>query len=386
MAGKRKNGEGCWGKKIIKGVQYRYYRDINGRYYYGKTEKEIKEKIKRAPSTPVKKDKSHNVTLGEYILEWLNGIKSGIELTTYNSYIDAINTRLINFKDYDIANVELSALTDKMLQEYLNALAKRYSLNSIRKTWGLIVKCLRYAEVKKDVQPLYLDVTVKTPSESNVAVKKKDIKAPTIDDINFIIEEANSFCKNGSKKYGNAAYVIILIMYTGMRVSEAIGLQWRNVNLDKKEINIDHSLAIVRDELKDGKTHYRYIEKAAKTKDSIRKIPLPDKALEAIRYFEKYRTSDNDYVCVNDKNKNHYTKRQVERTLARIVQNSQCENKSFTPHSLRHGYGSILLSKGIDIKIVSELLGHSDVSFTYNVYIDIFEKDKQNAVNLLNTI
>ncbi len=50
MAGKRKNGEGCWGKKIIKGVQYRYYRDINGRYYYGKTEKEIKEKIKRAPS------------------------------------------------------------------------------------------------------------------------------------------------------------------------------------------------------------------------------------------------------------------------------------------------------------------------------------------------
>lgn len=54
--------------------------------------------------------------------------------------------------------------------------------------------------------------------------------------------------------------------------------------------------------------------------------------------------------------------------------------------SLRHGYGSILLSMGTDIKIVSELLGHSDVSFTYNVYIDIFDRDKQDAVMKLNQI
>lgn len=386
MAGKRKNGEGCWGNKIINGITYNFYRDEYGHYYYGKTVKDVKEKLKNAPAKPKRKGKSQSTTLGKYILEWLNGIKSGIELTTYNSYIDAINTRLINFKDYDIANVELSALTDKMLQEYLNALAKKYSLNSIRKTWGLIVKCLHYAEVKKDIQPLYLDVTVKTPSESNVAIKRKDIKAPSVEDINYIIEEANSLCKNGAKKYGNAAYVIILIIYTGMRVSEAIGLQWKNVDIEKKEINIDHSLAMVREESADGQNHYRYVEKAAKTKDSIRKIPLPNKALEVIHYFEQYHTSDNDYICVNDKNRNHYTKRQIERTLERIVQNSQCKNKAFTPHSLRHGYGSILLSKGIDIKIVSELLGHSDISFTYNVYIDVFEKDKQAAVSLLNTI
>ena len=51
---------------------------------------------------------------------------------------------------------------------------------------------------------------------------------------------------------------------------------------------------------------------------------------------------------------------------------------------LRHGYGSILISKGADIKLVSELLGHSDVTFTYNVYIGIFQEDKRKAVNLLN--
>ena len=72
--------------------------------------------------------------------------------------------------------------------------------------------------------------------------------------------------------------------------------------------------------------------------------------------------------------------------MERIVNNSRCQEKNYTPHSLWHGYGSILLSMGTDIKIVSELLGHSDVSFTYNVYIGIFDRDKHDAVMKLNQI
>lgn len=102
------------------------------------------------------KSNSKGQLFGDYVLTWLENMKSGIELTTYNSYVDAINTRLINFSDYDLANVELHVLNDVMLQQYLNALAKRYSLSSIRKTWGLIKKCIRYAEVKEDIQPLHL--------------------------------------------------------------------------------------------------------------------------------------------------------------------------------------------------------------------------------------
>lgn len=55
--------------------------------------------------------------------------------------------------------------------------------------------------------------------------------------------EALATCANGSKRYGNAAYVIILIMYTGMRVSEEIGLQWKDVNIQRREIPVNQSLA-----------------------------------------------------------------------------------------------------------------------------------------------
>lgn len=386
MARKRKNGEGTWGEKTVNGKVYRFYRDANGKYFYGKTDKEIKEKIKNAPKDKNLKYGRQGVSFGDYILTWLESIKSGIELTTYNSYVDAINTRLINFTEYDLANVKMRDLNDAMLQSYLNALATRYSLNSIKKTYGLIKKCLRFAEVKKDIEPLNLDITVKMPSEANVSVKKKEISVPTVEEMDMICKEANARCNNGARKYGNASLVVVFIAYTGMRVSEAIGLQWKNINLDKKEAVIDHSLALVREENEECEKQYSHIKKGVKTADSRRVVPLPVKAVEVIRYFEKYRTSDDDFVFVNEKNQNHYTRRLIEKSLVRIVNNSKCQVKTYTPHSLRHGYGSILLSKGTDIKVVSELLGHSDVAFTYNVYIDIYEQDKQKAVEILNSI
>lgn len=386
MAGKRKNGEGTWGKKMIHGDEYVFYRNADMQYFYGKTEKEVKAKIKNssANSKSVKKSE-REVTFGEYVLSWLESTRTGIEATTYQSYLDAVNTRLINYRAYDLANVKLSELSDKMFQDYLNSLAERYSLNSIKKVWGLIKTCVQYAEAKKDIKPLYLKVTVTTPSEANVSVKKKEISVPSAEDVQRLYEEAMSICANGARKYGNAAYVITLIMYTGMRVSEAIGLQWKDVDIERREIAINQSLAMIRED-KDGESSYSYKVKAAKTKDSKRKIVLPDKALEAILYFRQYYTNEEDFVCVNAKNRNHYTRRQIERSMDRIVHNSRCQSKNYTPHSLRHGYGSILLSMGTDIKIVSELLGHSDVSFTYNVYIGIFDRDKHDAVMKLNQI
>lgn len=95
----------------------------------------------------------------------------------------------------------------------------------------------------------------------------------------------------------------------------------------RREIAINQSLAMIRDD-KEGESSYSYKVKAAKTKDSKRKIVLPDKALEAILYFRQYYTDEDDFVCVNDKNRNHYTRRQVERTMERIVNNSRCRTKT----------------------------------------------------------
>ncbi|MCH5252228.1 MAG: hypothetical protein J1F22_04580, partial [Lachnospiraceae bacterium] len=65
---KRKNGEGSWGVKTIKGKQYKYFRDAAGKYTYGKTDAEIKEKIKKAKRHQTISVKSEVVTIREYML------------------------------------------------------------------------------------------------------------------------------------------------------------------------------------------------------------------------------------------------------------------------------------------------------------------------------
>ena len=179
---KRKAGEGSWGKKTIKGVTYKYYRKqydnmSNPKYFYGKTEKEIKDKIKafeegRQSNIP---DDIKKQTFGDYIINWLQNVKqSEIKRRTYDGYEDVINSQLINYKDYDIAGKQMGSLDSDIFQKYYNSLAKKYSKASIRKNYAIVKQCIKYAGAKGHISKDIIDV-VTLPSEDMVVVKKKDI-------------------------------------------------------------------------------------------------------------------------------------------------------------------------------------------------------------------
>ena len=74
--------------------------------------------------------------------------------------------------------------------------------------------------------------------------------------------------------------------------------------------------------------------------------------------------------------------RSVQRTFTRICDEIGVKHKGI--HALRHTFGSVLVRKKVDIKVVSEILGHSDVKFTYNRYIHIINEQKAEAINLLD--
>ena len=77
------------------------------------------------------------------------------------------------------------------------------------------------------------------------------------------------------------------------------------------------------------------------------------------------------------------TRRNIFRTLEQML--SRCDaNNDLTPHALRHGFGSILLKNGVEIKTISELMGHKDIRTTYNVYIGITEQQKFDAIKTLD--
>lgn len=128
---KRKNGEGSWGVKKIGKYNYKYYRNTDGSYTYGKTEKEINQKLKEKESI----DFSLNTktTFGEYISNWLLTKRNSIEESTYSGYENMIKGELLDFKGYDLANKQIKNLSDKVFREYLEALSKVYSRATITK-------------------------------------------------------------------------------------------------------------------------------------------------------------------------------------------------------------------------------------------------------------
>lgn len=396
--GKRKNGEGSYGTKKIKGVEYRYYRDTDGKYTYGKTAKELKEKLnkknaleKEAQQSDVKTNRTY--IFSDYCMLWLKSVASDITDGTYDDYESIIKCRIKEFKDYDIGNKQIKSLTEMMLNGYLSALGKKYSRGSIDKVWTVIKQVVNYGMDEGDIPQLNLS-KVKKPREEDVAVKKKEIPFITMDDMEKLYQESFRKTSRGTDLYGNAARVIVFIMYSGVRIGEAIGLTWKYVSNDFESVRIAKSSrkVVSRDENRDaiigddGNRVYKRIQKTTKTENGIRSIPLPDRAIEALKYFyNAYPHNPDDHVFVTS-NTTPFDKRGLERTLERMLKRSDCECKEYTPHALRHGYGSILISKGVDIKIVSELLGHSDVAFTYNVYIGILKADKINAIkNVFNT-
>ena len=102
MARKRKNGEGSWGKKNFKGVPYFYYRDSNGNYTYAKSEKEVKEKLKKKEEQEHLIKSSNKLTLGEYITSWLYNKKFKESLSEKNDLKNKINQLKIENKNIEI--------------------------------------------------------------------------------------------------------------------------------------------------------------------------------------------------------------------------------------------------------------------------------------------
>lgn len=385
---RRKNGEGTWGKKTIKGVEYHYYRDADGNYTYGKTTKLVKEKLKEKKSFIKKSSPEiilnnvgviNETTFGEYVKTWLK-TRTDVEKTTLQSYENALEKRFYKFKHYNIADKQLKSITSEMLQRYLDILAEYYSRNTILKTWSPIKQALLYGIKKKELDSDVL-VDLKIPKEHNCQVKTKEIEVIEDVHVEMLYNEAYRKFTNGKFVYGDAARVVCLIMYTGMRLSEALALKWQNIDFEKKTLKINSAIAVIKEGQK-----YVTIEKSTKRDSSNRIIPLPQRAIDILKDLESSnpKHKKTDYVCITS-NKTLFTKRNIERVLSNMLEALNIE-ENYTPHSLRHGYGSILLSKGLDIKIVSELLGHKDVTTTYNIYIKIYNKDKAKAADIFDKL
>lgn len=349
---------------------------------YGKTEAEakrkLKEKIKLINSNGLILQNStiKNVTVEEYCTNWLENVK--INELKPSSY-DRKETSLANQVFPFIGMLQLSQLSIDNVQEMINQLRQSgLSYSSIKKAYEAINECCKYAVIRGDLS--------KNPCEGvtlpkNLKRQDGDIKFYTEEQIELLLKQSTVKYSNGKYKY-RLGYGIQFLLYTGLRIGEALALTWEDVDFDNKIIKVNKNLKQVKNRDKDAQASYKIIiQNSTKTNSGHRIVPLNNKSIEALNHIKEV-TGQYKYVFSTETGNNVYG-RAYDTMFRKIQANCNFEN-IYGVHALRHTFASLLFKRGVDVKTVSEILGHKDVSVTYNTYIHLIQEQKANAMSLLD--
>ena len=123
-------------------------------------------------------------------------------------------------------------------------------------------------------------------------------------------------------------------------------------------------------------------DRTTKTQSSCRYVPINQKCKEAFDYFKDFNYN-NPYVMANS-DQSVITYRNLFRVMSNILKHNNINHGSL--HTLRHTFATRLFKNGVDIKVISELLGHSDVSITYNIYTHVIQEQKKKAIDILDNM
>ena len=348
---------------------------------YGKTEAEAKRKLKEkiklinSDGLILQNNTIKNITVEEYCTNWLKNVK--VNELKPSSY-DRKELTLSNQVYPSIGMLQLSQLSIDDVQQMVNQLKqKELSYSSIKKAYEAINECCKYAIIRGDLQK---NPCTGVTLPKNLKHQDGDIKFYTEKQVESLLKQATIKYNNGKNKY-RLGYGIQLLLYTGLRIGEALALTWDDVDIQNKTIKVNKNLKQVKNR-DDNQSKYKIIvQNSTKTNSGTRVVPLNNKSIEALKQIKEI-TGQYEYVFSTQTGKN-MSSRTCDRMFRKIQEN--CGFKEiYGVHALRHTFASLLFKKGVDVKTVSEILGHKDVSVTYNTYIHLIQEQKVNAMNLLD--
>lgn len=166
---------------------------------------------------------------------------------------------------------------------------------------------------------------------------------------------------------------IFLCLSTGLRLGEVCALKWEDIDIEQKILHVNRT--VQRIESKDGFQKTALLETPPKSSFSNREIPISDSLLQILAHFRK---TEQGYVLCTHK---PMEPRTYQNHFKRYLQTINAPSYNF--HTLRHTFATNCIDNGMDIKSLSEILGHSDVQITLNRYVHPSMDTKRKYINAL---
>ena len=185
--------------------------------------------------------------------------------------------------------------------------------------------------------------------------------------------------------------VFLMYLYSGLRLGEGIALRWTDIDLEKKTIRVNKKAIVCHDFSKHSAK--AEVQKFCKTKSSHRVVVITSGLVSVLaehkaammEQAEQMRETwtDDRLAFVNTRGHMIFG-RNLQLVLERICKKAGLEG--VTMHTLRHSYATRCFEAGVDIKAISEQLGHLNVKTTYNIYVHLLQDTKAKEIEKLGGI
>ncbi len=370
--------------------------------------------------------KADNITLGQLLDTWAEEeLKTGtLSNGTVGTYLQAIN----RIKQHPVSRRKLKTVTSGHLQQFMDIMSfggtiedfvsKGYSKDYVKSFSAVLQQSFRFAVFPKQYitfNPMQYVVMRHKKDDMDLFAEETDTDNGKVKPLSF--EQYQKLTAQLGKRSKDAILPVQIAYFTGLRLGEVAGLTWQDINLEEQHLTVRRSVRY------NGATHKHEIGPTKRKKvrivdfgnalADILKKARKQQLKNRMKYGELYHR--NFYREVTEKNRVHYeyynlpmtedapedyteisfvclredgclelpaTVETACRTAARKVP----ELEGFHFHTLRHTYTTNLLSNGAQPKDVQELLGHSDVSTTMNVYAHATREAKRDSAKLLDKV
>lgn len=292
-------------------------------------------------------------TLSLCIREWMDQYKrNSVKPATF----DRLETSYRAMLNHRISAINIADLNAEDLQEYVNEMVEDgYALSTIKKQHHLVSSYLKFANTEGIIErPFYNNVRL--PVRSAVKKKQKEIESYSRIEQMRLIEVLGTNERPGYS-------VALLMLETGLRVGEALALEWSDVLWNRRALRVNKTL------IRLANRHIMEVQDGAKSFSSNRTIPLSKEAYRLLS--ELYETASDKYGYIfpgKDGKPMSYEALRYQIQIACDIADVPYKGQ----HVFRHTFATNCYYRGCDVKILSKLLGHADVSITYNTYIHLY--------------